>query len=603
VSEASNEQHGGPGPLLHGASDILVVDDDASNLLAIEASLGGLAPLVTARSGPEALKRLLTQDFALILLDVQMPSMDGFQTARLIRSRKRTEHTPIIFITAHSRDQQEILQAYALGAVDFLFKPIVAEILRAKASVLVELQKRTAEVAQQAELLREHERREHERALAEERRRWQEAVLRQQVEDERRAAADTARRADELARTVAERARAERELTRINTALAEADRRKDEFLAVLAHELRNPLAPIMTGLDILRLELPAELEGTRVGRARVTMERQVRQLCRLVDDLLDISRINSGKIELRREHVLLKDVIQHALASSVPVIEERDHALTVDVQDESLTVHADSVRLTQVVANLLNNAARYTPPGGHIWITCAREDDQVAIRVRDDGFGIEPDALDRIFEVFVQGKSGSTGLGLGLTLVRRLAELHGGTVGAFSAGPGQGSEFVVRLPVSDVDVPAPARLSEHPPAPHEDRALRVVVADDNADIRATMRDLLETLGHDVVAVAADGQEAVDVVRRCQPDAALVDIDMPHLDGYAVARMLRSARDANGVRLVAMTGFGQRRDRVRALDAGFDAHLVKPATTQALLSALRGDAEEADRPTPLIHRED
>jgi CheY-like chemotaxis protein len=272
--EGEDERAGGE----RGSGDILVVDDNPANLLAIEAALGDLALRVQrAHSGTEALRLLLERDFALILLDVNMPSMNGFETARLIRERKRSRHTPIIFVTAYSRDDNEVLAAYELGAVDFLQKPIVAEILRAKAAVFVALQRRTAEVARQADLLRAHERLLHEQRLSEERRRWEEASLRRQRDEAQRAAEALTRKAEELAATIEEKERIERALLASNAELAAADRRKDEFLAVLGHELRNPLAPLMAGLALFKRGLAAEpFDPTRLFRTRDTMERQVR---------------------------------------------------------------------------------------------------------------------------------------------------------------------------------------------------------------------------------------------------------------------------------------------------------------------------------------
>lgn len=270
------------------ARDILVVDDDPNNLVAIEVALGDLgARLVKASSGTEALRHLLKQDFALILLDVQMPSMDGFETARLIRARDRSRHVPIIFITAHSHDDDAVLKGYDLGAVDFLFKPIVPEVLRTKASVFVELQRRSSEIARQAELLREHERREHDRSLAEARQRWEAESLR-----------------------------------RINGKLKEADRKKDEFLALLAHELRNPLAPIVAALEVIRL---ADADPALLMRSRAIIERQVVHLTRLVDDLLEVSRITNGKLELCRERIEIGAVVAQAIATSEVALQEKRH--------------------------------------------------------------------------------------------------------------------------------------------------------------------------------------------------------------------------------------------------------------------------------------
>jgi signal transduction histidine kinase len=539
--------------------DILVVDDNQSNIIAIEVALANLASrLVKAGSGEEALRHLLHEDFAVILLDVQMPGLDGFETARLIRGRQRTRHLPIIFVTAFDQQDEDILQGYSLGAVDFLFKPIVPEVLRAKVSVFVELKRRSDEIARQAELLRQHERTEHQRRLEEERQRWEADVLRRQMEEQKRLS-------DEIAR--------------INEQLTEADQRKDEFIAMLAHELRNPLAPIVIGIELME---SYGLADALLKRTHETMKRQVEQLTRLVDDLLDVSRITSGKIELRKESVALTTIIEQAIDVARPALEAQKHRLIIEMPDEPVQLTADTVRLIQVVANLLNNSVRYTEPGGEIRLTCTRDGDELSICVADTGRGIEPELIERIFDMFVQKREGGPGLGLGLTLVRRLVEMHGGTVLARSEGLGHGSEFEVRLPAGEVPAapPEPAKLVRQPP----ERLLRIVIIDDNEDIRDMAGAILQHLGHEV-QLAASGAEGLDLVMRSQPDVVLVDIGMPGMDGYQVARTVRSTLPNGKPRLVAMTGFGQAQDRQRAFDAGFNAHLVKPTTQERLLRVL------------------
>ena len=531
--------------------DILVVDDDAGNLAAIEVALGDLGRrLVKARSGAEALRCLLSQDFALILLDINMPGMDGFETARIIRERPRSRHVPIIFVTAYNREDTElILRGYSLGAVDFLFKPIVPEVLRAKAAVFVELQSRAEELQRQSAMLRELERRELERRLLEERQAWEAQALR------------------------------------------EENQRKDEFLAVLAHELRNPLSPLVTGLELIRV-YGIEHEG--LERVRESMERQVRHLIRLVDDLLDVSRISRGKITLRLEPVDLGVVLHQAVESAEPLMDERRHELVVQTCPDNLMLYGDQVRLTQVVANLLHNAARYTDSGGRIEISCGRDNNHAVIRVADNGRGIAPNIIDRIFDMFVQEREGGGGLGLGLTLVHRLVELHGGAVRVYSEGAGRGSEFVVRLPLLEADHPVqpPASVeqaragSERPQGP---RPQRVVVVEDQDDVREAMKALLEGWGHRVEA-APDGLSGVDLIVRSRPEVALVDIGMPGLDGYSVARRVRAELGSQSPRLVALTGFGREEDRERARRAGFDSHLTKPAGPLELQRVLRSDTD-------------
>ncbi len=572
--------------------DILVVDDNASNLLAIEAALAGLGlNLVTAQSGADALRWLLERDFALILLDIEMPSMDGYETARLIRGRLRTRHVPIIFITAFSRDDREILEGYALGAVDFLFKPIVPEILRAKASVFVELRRRADEVARQAELLRDAERQDHARRMAEERQRWESESLREQMEKERRNATAMAQKAAELARTVARLEQVEADLKRYSLELEEADRRKDEFLALLGHELRNPLAPIVTSLELLRTRSSVDAE---VQRACQTLDRQVAHLTRLVDDLLDVSRITSGKIELRRQRFPLGEILDRAVALSQPQFDQRQQRLQVEVSDvdREVTLELDITRMVQVVSNLLLNAAKYSEPGSRVRLRAGRDESEAIIGVTDEGRGIDPEMLPRIFGSFVQVKTGGGGLGVGLSLARRLVEMHGGTIQAHSEGVGRGSEFFVRIPIAPVD-DAPQLTPIERTAPFFlepasiDERMRIVVIDDNDDIRETMQQLLQSLGH-VVEVAADGLTGVELVLKERPQVALVNIGMPGLDGYQVAQKLRAEFGPAQLRLVAMTGFGQSSDRDRALAAGFDSHLIKPARTDQIQRALKGD---------------
>lgn len=420
--------------------EILVVDDVSDNLLAIEAALDGLAPaLVFARSGEEALRCLLDRDFALILLDVQMPSMNGLETARLIRRRKRSQHVPIIFVTAHDRDDDEVLAGYRLGAVDFLFKPIKPEILRAKAGVFIDLQRHAAALARQAAQIEAQE-------LAD---------LRRQVE------------AAALRRSNLELERIRTELQHSNERLALADRRKDEFIAMLAHELRNPLAAIMAGIELLAVDpRPAVIET-----ARPAMERQALHLIRLIDDLLDVARITSGKMELQPQSLTVEEVIADAVELVSAMIVANDHELKIDCECEGARILGDPVRLAQMVANLLSNAARYTNRGGHIHVL-ARLDERgdVRIRVRDNGRGITPALLGRIFDPFVQGEPGGGGLGIGLALVKRLTQMHGGEVTARSDGPGHGSEFELRLP-ADCERAIAAGFSTHSPRPAKIEAL------------------------------------------------------------------------------------------------------------------------------------
>jgi PAS domain S-box-containing protein len=405
--------------------------------------------------------------------------------------------------------------------------------------------------------------------------------IRAQEERERLIREQTARKEAEAGRTKMEAVA--RENDRLYQELRHVDRLKDEFLAMLAHELRNPLAPIRNALHLIQLDAaslpPSAQENWEI------IERQVTHLVRLVDDLLDVSRINEGKIQLQKEPVGLRQIVDRAVESSKPLIESRRHHLEVVLSEEELTVEGDPVRLVQILANLLNNAAKYTPEGGRITLTLKRDAQQADIRVRDTGMGIPPDILPRLFEPFTQSERtlarAEGGLGIGLTLVRRLTEMHGGSVEASSAGPGKGSEFVVRLPLSA----APAAPAPAPPAmPEAGSPRRIMVVDDNRDSARTLTRLLEVLGHDV-RVAHDGVQAIDQAELFRPEVILLDIGLPEMDGLQVTRTLRSRPEFDRTVLVAVTGYGTSEDRQASLQAGFNAHLVKPVDLEALKQLL------------------
>lgn len=363
-------------------------------------------------------------------------------------------------------------------------------------------------------------------------------------------------------------------------ALREADRRKDEFLAMLAHELRNPLAPVRTAATLLGME---GLDAESTGEARDILIKQVDHLARLVDDLLDVSRIVQGKIDLRKEPVQLANVVARAVEVSRPLIRERGHEFTVSLPVEPVWLEADPVRLSQVVSNLLNNAAKYTPRGGHVRLSAAREADAdgVAIHVHDTGAGIAPELLPHVFDLFVQGDSSIDrahgGLGIGLTLVKNLVELHDGSVLVRSAGVGRGSEFTVHLPTI-VPTTAP---DQRPFVPAMVRPLRVLVIEDNIGSAKILARMLEKFWGHEVQIAYDGATAIDVASAFRPDLVLCDIGLPHMSGYDVARRLRALAEASGALLVALTGYGAEADRRRSTEAGFDEHLVKPAGVETL----------------------
>jgi signal transduction histidine kinase len=714
--------------------NILVVDDLPEKLLVIESVLAELGEnLVFARSGTEALQQVLQGEFAVILLDVLMPDMDGFETATLIRKRKKSAHVPIIFITAYA-DEMHTAQGYSLGAVDYILSPVVPEILRSKVKVFVDLFRMTQQVKRQADeriaLMQEQAA----RAAAEESNRrlaflartgnvlgrsldyeatardaarlavpfladlsaitligphdseWRTvlvqvgsegAVLQEQfagrdglpdalvhmlerVFDVETRELLVAGEPDPFAnalvlplqargRTIGALALAhcsdDRHFGPGETAIAEslasraaialdnallysdvqrADRQKNEFLSMLAHELRNPLAPIRNAVQILRTEDQRELPW-----AREVIERQVTQLVRLVDDLLDVSRITQGKIRLHNETVVIQGIVNQAIETSHPLIAARKHQLTVTVPPRPVWVCGDAVRLAQVLTNLLNNAAKYTDEGGRIWVEVALVEEGpdarseprsadvsmtgiasgdsnstnclpptahdktrfVEIRVRDTGVGIPPPMLSSIFELFTQVDRSldrsQGGLGIGLTLVRHLVQMHGGTVRAASSGPCRGSEFVVYLPT----IPAPAMV---PPPLAPGRAVaaapnprgRVLIVDDNRDAAVSLALLLRVEGYEV-QTAHDGSAALTVAQTFRPNVVLLDIGLPEMDGYEVARRLRQEPDTANALLVAVTGYSQDEDRRRSQESGIDHYMVKPVDLNALPALLAG----------------
>jgi PAS domain S-box-containing protein len=390
------------------------------------------------------------------------------------------------------------------------------------------------------------------------------------------ATAESGRRYDEsdlaLALDLAQRAAVAIENTQLYEALREADRRKDEFLATLAHELRNPLAPIRNGLQVLKL---AESDAATREEVRTMMERQLGQMVRLIDDLLDLSRISRGKIELRKERVKLAKVVQTAVETSRPAIEAGGHALSVHLPPEPLVVDADVTRLAQVISNLLNNAAKYTERGGQIALTVTGSSSEVSVSVRDNGIGIPASMLPHVFDMFTQVdrnlERSQSGLGIGLSIVKRLVEMHGGSVEARSAGPGHGSEFVVRLPLATAE---PIAADTHSDLRRSASQRKVLVVDDNRDAAISLAMMLKLMGNDT-KTAHDGLEAIDVAAAFQPDLILLDIGMPRLNGYDTARQIRETPWGRGVLLVALTGWGQDDDRRKSKEAGFDHHLTKP----------------------------
>jgi signal transduction histidine kinase/DNA-binding response OmpR family regulator len=697
--------------------NILVVDDLPGNLLVLGSILEELGEnVLTVSSGAEALRRVLEQDFAVILLDVNMPGMDGFETASLIRQRKKSAHTPIIFITAFA-DEMHTVHGYALGAVDCILTPIVPEILRTKVKVFVDLHRMTRQVQQQADERVALAREQAARAAAEEATHRSaflaeaskvlsnsldsEATLRgllrlvvpyladvggvtlleepasawrselawfsaadQTVHldsltgsdgpvDAVRAALErvldsgaaevleglsvpyppaacasdgpasgvasapreqllhsaillplqargrtlgaltlgqggSGRRFSSADRVLAEdlaaRAAIALDNARLYRNVQEADRHKNEFLSMLAHELRNPLAPISNAVHILRLRGSSDPE---IHALQEMVDRQVQQLIRLVDDLLDLSRITRGKIGLQMECVNVASVLAHAVETSRPLIEARRHELTMALPPQPLRVRGDPVRLAQVVSNLLNNAAKYTEEGGHIRLTAQHEGGEVVLRVQDNGVGIPPSMLSSIFELFKQVDRSldrsQGGLGIGLTLVHKLVEMHGGQVEAFSAGANQGSEFVVHLPAV-MEEPPSFPINGAGETTAKPRSSRVLIVDDNSDSARSLSMLLEMGGHEV-RTCYDGPSGLAEAEAFCPEVVLLDIGLPGMDGFEVAKRLRQRELSPRPLLVALTGYGQAEDVRRSREAGFDHHLVKPADPEALTALL------------------
>jgi signal transduction histidine kinase len=677
-------------------TNILIVDDLPEKLLAYRTILSELNQnIVAVGSGEEALRSILKTDFAVILLDVQMPTMNGLETAALIRRRKRSAHTPIIFLTAFA-DEVRAAEGYAQGAVDYITTPVVPAVLQAKVRVFCDLYRMAQQVRRQAEeriaLAQERTRRE---AAEEANRRltfsamtgtvlgqsldadvtaqsvarlpvpfladvcalifspfrggeWKTYITRgsavgsvleagggierlpqRLVEGIERALAGAAQLPDggsivalplnghgqtfaalalsrvesgrqfgsadlTLAEAFASRAASALDNARLYREVEEANRQKNEFLSMLAHELRNPLAPIRNANEVLRQKAT---DLARVRWAQGVIDRQITHLVRLVDDLLDVSRLTQGKIRLEVEVLALEAVVEQAIEAARPVIDQFHHTLDVRLPQQSLTMTGDRARLTQVFTNLLNNAAKYTEEGGRIAISLEMENSTAVIRVRDSGIGIAPELLARVFDLFTQANRSldrsQGGLGVGLTLVRRLVEMHNGTVEARSEGLGRGSEFVVRLPASPVTETERAVGDHESIIPRQSKSngrLRVVVIDDNVDAAESLADLLRLLAHEV-RVAHDGISGLASARAFQPDVVLLDIGLPGMDGYEVARQLRVEPGPATV-LVAVSGYGRDEDRRLAAEAGIAHHFVKPIQFSSLQMLL--DSIEASR---------
>jgi signal transduction histidine kinase len=556
--------------------EILLVDDQPSRLLTYEAILSSLGHrLVKANSGVEALQRLMEGRFAVILLDVSMPDMNGFETAQMIHQHPRFESTPIIFVTGVHTSELDRLRGYEVGAVDYVYVPVVPEILRGKVAVLVELHCQRLELRRLNDSLLEANQRldaanrelEREKAseLAELNGRLQEANRELQASNAA------------LTVEITERRRAEQ-------ALLEADRRKDDFLAILAHELRNPLAPMSNAIQILQRIGP---QNPELRKLREMIDRQVRHMKRLVDDLLDVSRITQGKITLQSEPLELGALVQRAVESNMSVVDAHGHHIEVSVPAEPVQVRGDPVRLAQVVSNLVNNAAKFTPNGGRIEVSLTVADRRARISVRDNGIGIEAQYLPHVFELFGQVRNprphSHDGLGIGLALVQRLVEMHRGRVEARSGKAGAGSEFVVELPLLAGE-PAAAEPAATPAGNRELSGRRILVVDDFEDCRESLARVLEFAGAEA-RTAPDGQAALEVAASFEPDVVIMDIRMPVMDGYEAARRLRAGPRGGELVLIALTGWGQPEHVEKSRLAGFNAHATKPLEIDDLLKQI------------------
>ncbi|HVW27942.1 MAG TPA: response regulator [Polyangiaceae bacterium] len=532
--------------------DILLVDDEPRNLDALEAILSDPGyRLLRAEDADVALRLLLDHDVAAIVLDIKMPGVSGFDLARIIKNTKRFRETPIVFLTAYMVDDQDVIAGYGAGGVDYLTKPVNPQILRHKVAVFADLFRKTRELADVNQKL---------------------ARLNERLEERVRE-----RTAD---------------LERSEVALRAAAHQKDEFLAVLAHELRNPLAPLRTGLDLLlRFE---SNPPPPVARTLGAMNRQLDHIVRLIDDLLDVSRISRGLLELKREHVDLAAVIRSTIDSVRPWFERRNQALSLELP-EHLDSYADQTRIAQIVTNLLHNAAKFTPPGGSVRVELARDADAAVLRVVDSGAGILAEQLERVFDMFSriarQGAAAEPGLGIGLALARRLAEMHGGTLKAFSEGEGRGTTFTLRIPLAtDSKDQLESAVANRIEKMEGASPLDIVVVEDNEDIADGLLDWLESLGHRV-AVARTGRGGVELIRERFPDLVLCDLGLPELDGLDVCRHVRAFPAESQPIMVALTGWGREDDLQRTKEAGFDHHLVKPVAPdklEALLERVGGE---------------
>jgi signal transduction histidine kinase len=633
-----------------GVSDALLVlaDDNADMRAYLRGLLGTRWRLELAADGEEALRLARTLAPDAVITDVMMPRLDGVGLLRELRAHPATRHIPVMLLSARAGEEARV-EGFEAGADDYIVKPFTArelvarvhaQLLRARIRrVEDEHRRRIAAVFTHApvaiailhgpshvfelanppylqivgrqalvgqavrEALPELEGQQVMNLLDQVYQSAERYVGRSHPVKLRRGQGETLEEcffdfvfqpifdASGQVNGIAVVAFEVTELVRARRAAEEASRAKDEFLAMLGHELRNPLAPILTALQLLRIR--GETGG---AHERAVIERQARHLVGLVDDLLDVSRITRGKVRLKLSRVELHDVVVRGIELASPLLEQHQHELFLEIADRGLPVLADTGRLAQVVGNLLTNAAKYTPAGGRIQLSAREEDGQVVLRVADTGIGIDAEMLPQVFDLFAQDRQAidraQGGLGLGLAIVRSLVSLHGGSVSARSEGRGRGSEFVIRLPRAGADGAAAAGEAERVAHEAIRTARRVLIVDDNVDAASLLAELLSELGH-ATEWANDGPSALAAAARFRPDLALLDIGLPVMDGFELARQMRRVPELPRLRLVAVTGYGQEHDRVRAAEAGFDAHLVKPVHVEQLAPLLQQLAQRRD----------
>jgi signal transduction histidine kinase len=546
VSSGRTVSAGGNAPI-----NILIVDDEPKNLTVLETILDDPDyRLVRAETADEALLALVSEPFALLILDIRLPGMTGFELAELVKQRKKTAHVPIRFLTAYYNEDQHVLEGYGTGAVDYLLKPVNPHILRSKVAVFAELYRKSREAA-----------------LAND-------ALTSEVAERRRAEEQLREINDTLEQRVAER----------TEELEQANRLKDEFLAMLSHELRNPLSAITNAVHMID---PSGAAADRTSWALGLIDRQSRTLRRIVDDLLDVARVARGKVELRKEPIDLLAVVSQAADAVRPALNSDEELTVVLPTAEPLRVDADFTRLEQAVGNLLLNAVKFAAENRRITVTVERANVDAIVSIKDNGIGIAPDMLARIFELFTQADRSLDrvrgGLGIGLFVCKQLIELHGGSITAHSDGVSRGATFTIRLPLllQAHDV-LPRRLATAAPAT-EPATKRVLVVDDNVDAAVALSWLIGQRGH-AVRVAHDGPEALQAARDFQPDVLLLDLGLPGIDGYELARRLR-ADGFESARLIAISGYARDSDVESARDAGFDRHFAKPVEFDDLVAAL------------------